>query len=132
MCIRDSTPAAWYLKAQRIRAAFVESVRALFERFDLLIAPSTPCAAPPLGATELTIGGRRLPLRPNLGLLTQPLSFAGLPVAAVPIAMGCALPIGVQLVAAPWREDLCLRAAAALERTGVARCLIAGRGDAQG
>ena len=54
-------------------------------------------------------------LRPHLGLYTQPLSCIGLPIAAVPIAHGGRLPIGIQVIAAPWREDLCLRVAAALE-----------------
>jgi 1-carboxybiuret hydrolase len=124
------TPAAWYLKAQRIRAAYVERVRAIFERYDILVAPSTPCRATPIGASELNLAGRRLPLRPNMGMLTQPISFAGLPVAAAPIDDEAALPIGVQLIAAPWREDLCLRAAAALERSGAARCRIAAGADA--
>jgi 1-carboxybiuret hydrolase len=124
------TPAAWYVKAQRIRASYVERLHALFERYDLLVAPSTPCRATPIGASELDLAGRRLPLRPNLGMLTQPISFAGLPVAAAPIDDGATLPIGVQLIAAPWREDLCLRAAAALERAGAARCRIAAGADA--
>ena len=51
--------------------------------------------------------------RPNLGLFTQPISFVGLPVAAVPIHRPGRMPIGIQVIAAPWREDLCLRVAAA-------------------
>jgi len=59
-------------------------------------------------------------LRPSLGLFTQPISCIGLPVAAVPV-QGEALPIGVQLIAPPWREDICLRAAYALQAMGVCR-----------
>jgi Asp-tRNA(Asn)/Glu-tRNA(Gln) amidotransferase A subunit family amidase len=56
-----------------------------------------------------------------MGLLTQPLSSIGLPVLAAPIpAADGALPIAVQLIAAPWHEDLCFRVAAALEAAGVA------------
>lgn len=58
--------------------------------------------------------GETLPLRPSLGIFTQPVSCIGLPVAAVPVAGGT-LPIGVQLIAPPWREDICLRAAYALQ-----------------
>ena len=58
-------------------------------------------------------------MRANLGLYTQPISFIGLPVVAVPIPLS-PLPIGVQIIAAPWREDVALRIAAALERDGVA------------
>jgi aspartyl-tRNA(Asn)/glutamyl-tRNA(Gln) amidotransferase subunit A len=60
-----------------------------------------------------------------MGLLTQPLSFIGLPIVCVPAAPAGALPMGVQVIAAPWREDVALRVAATLERTGVARATIA-------
>jgi aspartyl-tRNA(Asn)/glutamyl-tRNA(Gln) amidotransferase subunit A len=56
-------------------------------------------------------------VRPNLGIYTQPISFIGLPVAAVPVALK-PLPIGVQIIAAPWREDVVLRIAHALEKAG--------------
>jgi aspartyl-tRNA(Asn)/glutamyl-tRNA(Gln) amidotransferase subunit A len=59
-----------------------------------------------------------MPVRPNLGIYTQPISFIGLPVVAVPVALK-PLPIGVQIIAAPWREDIALRTAYALEQMGV-------------
>ncbi len=49
---------------------------------------------------------------------TQPLSFAGLPTVVAPVANAGPLPLGVQIVAAPWREDLALRVAAAAEALG--------------
>lgn len=116
------TPGAWYVKAQKVRAWFAHRCSEIFDRFDVLIAPATPVVAQPLGAEWLELSGRRLPLRPSLGVLTQPISCIGLPVMTVPVAGVSVLPIGVQLIAAPWREDLCLRAAAHLERTGVASC----------
>jgi amidase/aspartyl-tRNA(Asn)/glutamyl-tRNA(Gln) amidotransferase subunit A len=61
-----------------------------------------------------------------MGLLTQPISCIGLPVCSVPVwGAHARLPIGVQLIAAPWREDLALRVAAALEDAGVARAPVA-------
>ena len=85
---------------------------------------TTPCTAPTIGTEWLDINGQRLPARASLGLLTQPISCIGLPVVTVPLwGMNPAaphLPIGVQLIAAPWREDLCLRAAKALQDAGVA------------
>jgi 1-carboxybiuret hydrolase len=56
-------------------------------------------------------------------LLTQPISCVGLPACSAPLWPGLeagSMPIGVQLIGAPWREDLCLAAAAALEAAGVA------------
>jgi aspartyl-tRNA(Asn)/glutamyl-tRNA(Gln) amidotransferase subunit A len=58
-------------------------------------------------------------LRPNIGIFTQPISFIGLPVAVVPVPLR-PLPIGVQIIAAPWREDVALRLAYALETEQVA------------
>lgn len=115
-------PVNWYVRAQRLRAWYREQAARLFRDFDLLIAPATPFPATPLGADWVDIQGQRMPLRPSVGVLTQPISFVGLPVVAVPLRQDGALPLAVQLIAAPWREDNCLRAAACLEAAGVTRC----------
>ena len=57
--------------------------------------------------------------RAHLGVYTQPLSFIGLPVLSVPVVRPGALPLGVQLVGAPFREVNVLRLAAHLEDKGV-------------
>lgn len=112
-------PADWVTRAQRFRAWFRQQVLALFRDVDVLIAPATPVTAILLGQETLEINGRKLPARPSMGLLTQPISFIGLPVTVAPFWMeGSKLPIGVQLIAPPWREDLCLRAAWALQAGG--------------
>jgi 1-carboxybiuret hydrolase len=119
-------PAAWVMRAQRARRVAALEAARLFERHDLLLAPATPCVATPIGAEWLELDGQRLPLRPSMGLMSQPLSCIGLPVCTVPVwGADPALPIGVQIVAAPWREDLVLRAAAALEAAGVVRAPVA-------
>jgi amidase/aspartyl-tRNA(Asn)/glutamyl-tRNA(Gln) amidotransferase subunit A len=116
-------PAAWIVQAQRVRHAFARQLAKVFETVDVLIAPATPCVAPPIGTEWLDINGLRLPARASMGLLTQPISCIGLPVVSVPLwgqnAALPHLPIGVQLIAAPWREDLALRIAAELEAQGV-------------
>jgi AtzE family amidohydrolase len=114
-------PAAWYTRAQRFRARSRDKVLALFKDWDVLIAPATPITAPLIGTESFELNGKVLPARPSLGLLTQPISFAGCPVVAVPLWPTAALPMGVQLIAAPWREDLALRAARVLEAQGVAK-----------
>ena len=55
-------------------------------------------------------------MRPNLGRFTQPLSFIGLPVLSFPVKLPGKLPLGVQIVAAPYNEVLILRVAKALEK----------------
>lgn len=115
-------PADWYLRAQRFRRSYRDRVNALFQDWDVLLAPATPVPAPVIGSEWLDINGTRHPSRPAMGLLTQPISFAGCPVVVAPMwpEHTGGLPIGVQLIAAPWNEDLCLRAAKVLQDAGVA------------
>ena len=115
-------PAAWVTRAQRFRRWYYDRVQEVFASWDVLLAPATPVRAPLLGQTTLELGGTVVPLRPNLGVFTQPISFIGLPVVAVPVWPDGGLPIGVQVIAAPWREEVALRVARVLEREGVARC----------
>ena len=119
-------PAAWIQRAQRFRAWYRAQVLALFEEVDVILAPATPCRAPLGGQATFVLDGVELPVRANIGLFTQPISFIGLPVAAVPIWLDDGgLPLGVQVIAAPWREDLALRVAQQLEAAGVAKAPVA-------
>lgn len=122
-------PANWVQTAQRFRRWFAAQAEALFRDHDVLLAPATPMSAPLLGTQTVTLDGVELPLRPNIGVYTQPISFIGLPVVAVPLwPAGASLPLAVQVIAPAWREDLALRVARALERDGIARAPVAGFG----
>ena len=114
-------PAAWYVRAQRFRRVYRYKVNDLFQHWDVLLAPATPVAAQPIGTEWLDLHGQRLPCRAAMGLLTQPISFAGCPVVTAPVWPhgDQGMPIGVQLIAAPWREDLAFRAARVLADRGV-------------
>lgn len=112
-------PSAWYVQAQRFRRHFQQQVLPLFEQFDVLIAPATPCTATTIGQETIHINGQDLPTRASMGMLTQPISFLGLPVCTVPLQTASGLPIGLQLIAAPFKEHLALRAAWALQQQGL-------------
>ena len=121
-------PAAWYLQAQRVRRSYYRQVMRLFESVDVILAPATPRPAQKIGQDTFTVRGKEMLARPNAGLLTQPISCIGLPVIAAPIGTveglsGTAgpMPVGMQIIAAPWREDFCFRVARALERVDAAR-----------
>jgi AtzE family amidohydrolase len=118
-------PVALYVRAQRFRTWYRARVREVFADVDVLLAPTTPFPAPRIGQDVITVAGVEVPMRPMLGLYTQPLSFIGLPVMSVPVAGTSPLPLGVQLVAAPWNEAALFRIAAALERDGVTAARIA-------
>lgn len=113
-------PSAWVQRAQIFRRWFRERALEIFSDWDVLIAPATPVPAPRGGQKTFVLDGREMLVRPNIGIYTQPISLIGLPVAAAPIPTGERLPIAVQLIAAPWREDIALRAARVLEKEGIA------------
>jgi aspartyl-tRNA(Asn)/glutamyl-tRNA(Gln) amidotransferase subunit A len=115
-------PAAWVVKAQQVRRQVYEEALLLFERFDVLLAPAAPLIAPKIGSETVVLNGQTLPTRASLGVLTQPISCIGLPALTAPVwpEEGEGMCVGVQLIAAPWREDLCLGAAALLEESRLA------------
>ena len=112
-------PAAWYVRAQRFRRWYCREIEAVFRDIDVILAPVTPYPAFPIGQRMMEVDGRQVPAAGHLGVFTQPLSFAGLPVLAAPIAGAGPLPLGIQIIAAPWREDLVLRVGAAAAALGV-------------
>jgi AtzE family amidohydrolase len=112
-------PSNWYIQAQRFRRWYRDRVREIFQNVDVIIAPTTPCSAPLIGQETMILDGEEILVRPHLGLYTQPLSFIGLPVLSVPIQQENGLPLGVQLIAAPYNEALILQVASVLEAQGI-------------
>jgi aspartyl-tRNA(Asn)/glutamyl-tRNA(Gln) amidotransferase subunit A len=110
-------PAAWYLQAQRVRRWYHRQVLKLFEEVDVILAPATPRPAQKIGQDFFTIRGKEMLARPNTGLLTQPISCIGLPVICAPVGKVGGMPVGMQIIAAPGREDLCFRVAHAIEHS---------------
>ena len=120
-------PGHWYLQAQRFRQWFRDQVREVFQEVDVILAPSTPCAAPLIGQQMMMLDGQEMLVRPNLGVFTQPLSLIGLPIISVPVVRSGQLPLGVQVIAAPYREALVLRIAAELEAKGIVAAAVVNR-----
>src|SRR6516164_2402321 len=112
-------PASLVVKAHKFRRWYREEMLKLFADVDVILALATPCVAPLIGQQTFMFGDQELPVRANLGIYTQPISFIGLPVVAVPVPLS-PLPIAVQIIAAPWREDIALRVAYTLEADGIA------------
>lgn len=112
-------PVAAYRDADLFRSLFKEQVADLFTRYDILIAPTTVGPAPLIDDPMIEISGKRVPARANLGIFTQPLNFAGLPVVAAPLGFSAGLPLGIQLVGAPGSEARLFDCAASLEARGL-------------
>jgi AtzE family amidohydrolase len=106
-------------EAKAYQQAFRKMVEHVFPRFDVLIAPATPCVAPKIGEATMLVDGEAVSVRKNLGAYTQPLSFIGLPVLVAPMNRPGCLPLGLQIIAAPGREAQAFAVAANLEVLGV-------------
>jgi len=119
-------PTSWYLQAQRFRRWYRDRVREVFQNVDVILAPTTPISAPLIGQQSMILGEQQVMVRHYLGLFTQPLSFIGLPVLSVPIRLPNSLPLGVQLVAAPYNEALIFRVAVVLADKGVVSIITPG------
>jgi aspartyl-tRNA(Asn)/glutamyl-tRNA(Gln) amidotransferase subunit A len=112
-------PAVAIADAQRFGAWFAGAMQRLWDEVDVLLAPATPCAAPRIDQETIQIDGVAVSARANLGIFTQPLGLARCPVLAAPLYRPGRLPLGVQLIAAPGREDRLFALAAQLERDGL-------------
>ncbi len=112
-------PDALYRQALAFRADYIARIEAMVADYDILLAPSTPCAAPLIDDPVITIDGEPSPARANLGIHTQPITFTALPVLAVPLKRPGHLPLGLQLIGKSGDEGALLRLAAELEDRGI-------------
>jgi AtzE family amidohydrolase len=112
-------PADWYVKAQQFRRWYSQQLAGLFQHWDVILAPVAPIPAPCFTDLTTTIGGEDHALRPLLGRFVQALAPAGLPIVVAPYVRRGVLPVGVQIVAAPFKEDHAFRVASTLESSGL-------------
>ncbi|MDF0489686.1 AtzE family amidohydrolase [Sphingomonas sp. H39-1-10] len=112
-------PKALYDEAQAFRAAFKQRIADLIAPYDVLLAPATPCVAPPIADPRILIDGALSPARADLGIHSQPISFLGLPSLAVPLLRPGRLPLGLQVIGRAGSERTLFRFAARLEAQGV-------------
>ncbi len=115
-------PTSIYQNAMAFRSYFREQVKTLFKRFDILVAPTTPVVAPRIDQATIMIDRQPASARANLGIYTQPLSLAGIPVAAAPFHVSSGLPIGLQFATAPGREAMLFKLLRELENSGLLKC----------
>ncbi|MFF9622767.1 amidase [Streptomyces griseosporeus] len=108
------TPGWRYVRALHAREAARRNISELFERFDLLASPTVGITAPLLGRREVTVNGSPCSVRGALLALTSPWNVLGLPALSVPAGSVDGLPVGVQLICPPEREDLLFTVAATL------------------
>jgi aspartyl-tRNA(Asn)/glutamyl-tRNA(Gln) amidotransferase subunit A len=106
-----------YLKGQRVRRLVRDEVDRALARVDVLIAPTVPVAAAPVGAREVLVDRAPQPLRASLIRYTRPFNVSGHPAASVPCGLTAdGLPIGMQVIGRAFDEATVLRVADAYQR----------------
>jgi aspartyl-tRNA(Asn)/glutamyl-tRNA(Gln) amidotransferase subunit A len=109
--------ASRYAEAQAGRAAIRDAVHALLSSYDVVLAPTTPSAATPLGQREVVLHGKSHEVCANLLRFTRVFNVSGHPTASVPCGFTPdGLPIGMQIVGRPFDEATVLRMADAYQR----------------
>lgn len=92
-------PGHWYVKAQRLRQALVESIEGAFAGADVLLCATLRAPAPAIGASHVDVGGASYALHTAVTNLTLPFNLAGLPAASIPWTWSSdGVPICVQVV----------------------------------
>ena len=109
-------PATDYVNAQRLRKLLLKDFHALFRDIDCLLTPTTPITAPRIGQTEITLDGVVHNTRMLTTRLVRGFNVLGFPALSIPCGVSSeGLPIGMQLAARPFEENLLLMLGEALE-----------------
>ena len=106
------TTSTEYILARRTQAEVRKRCELFFDSYDLLITPTTPIAAPTIEGNDAVEQAGRLTR------FTAPFNLTGLPALSLPCGFTKeGLPIGMQIVAAAWKDSKVLNAGYAYEQT---------------
>ncbi|HEY1295247.1 MAG TPA: amidase [Chloroflexota bacterium] len=104
-----------YLASQQMRTLIQADFRQAFERVDVVVSPTVPLVAPPIGRTLEAGGPLNVAPRSIANRDTVPCNLTGMPAISVPCGFSDGLPVGLQIMAPAFAEPLVLRVAAAYE-----------------
>jgi aspartyl-tRNA(Asn)/glutamyl-tRNA(Gln) amidotransferase subunit A len=109
-------PATSYVNAQRVRKMLVEDFRALFKEIDVLYTPTIPVSPARIGEMEIELGGEKHNVRLATTRFVRGINLLGYPAVSMPCGFtGAGLPIGLQLIARPFEDEILLSWCARLE-----------------
>lgn len=108
-----------YLEAQQMRARLRTSFAGVFERVDVLVAPTLPIATPDIGQASSAINGRPVDTVEALMRLVGPANLLGLPSLSAPCGVVDDMPVGLQIVGPPLAEQAVLNIGRAVEEAGL-------------
>lgn len=110
-------PGERYVRAKQARRALIRDLRrTIFEDVDLLLTPTTPEVATPIGRETIEVPGKPFNTRAAMTRFTNPFNGLGFPALSVPCGVARGLPVGAQIVGRPGEDGFVLRVGAAYER----------------
>jgi aspartyl-tRNA(Asn)/glutamyl-tRNA(Gln) amidotransferase subunit A len=104
-----------YLASQQVRTLIQDDFRHVFDAVDVVVAPTVPLVAPPIGQTQVPGGPLQLVPRSIANRATVPCNLTGMPAISVPCGFSEGLPVGLQIMAPAFAEPRLLQVAAAYE-----------------
>jgi aspartyl-tRNA(Asn)/glutamyl-tRNA(Gln) amidotransferase subunit A len=108
-------PSTAYVTGLRAQRWYLDGLRPVFERYDVLVQPAMPVLPPLIGEETVELHGETVPYRLALIPFNSPWTLAGSPVLSVPCGFVDGLPVGLALVGAPSGEATVLRTGAAFQ-----------------
>jgi aspartyl-tRNA(Asn)/glutamyl-tRNA(Gln) amidotransferase subunit A len=106
-----------YINGQRLRTLFRREMDRVWEKVDILATPTTPVTAPPIDVQTVKIGTTEESVRMASTRLLRGINFLGEPALSMPCGKAeSGLPIGLQLISAPYADEKLLTIAKMLER----------------
>ena len=133
LTIGRSHPTESLLAALAWQALLKNRIRDAFGRFDLLAVPTSGALRKVIGDQQMETTRGKLLYRVVLSWFTSLVNISGCPAISIPVPRShqtTGVPFSLQLIAPWWKEDRLLRAAATLERAGIARSILATGGRA--
>jgi len=109
-------PATDYVNAQRLRKKLVSEFHVLFGKIDCLFTPASATTAPRIGQKQVELNGEMHDTRLATTRLVRGINVLGFPALVIPCGASEGLPIGLKMIARPWKENLLLSLGEALER----------------
>ena len=108
--------ASEYIKAIQFKRQFQKEVSQLFDEVDVIVTPTVPLLATDVGQTKAPLGVQEVPVGRHLTRYTNPWNFSGLPAISIPCGLSSGLPVGMQIIAAPFHEKKLLAIAEQFEQ----------------
>lgn len=111
----ETISAVDYLQAQQIRRQIIQEFNEVFKKVDVIVGPTLPFTASPVGSEFATLNGEKVKLAEHVSRYIRPTTLAGIPAMTIPCGLSKGLPVGMQILGGPFQEGKILKVASAVE-----------------